>query len=75
MGCRTRDLGARVRKTLHRGKRLEPPARRRDQDRPSRVFGLADTFYVGTLKGMGRVYRQTFVDSYVKAAFTKLYTT
>lgn len=34
-----------------------------------------DTFYVGTLKGVGRIYRQTFVDTYSKVAFAKLYTT
>lgn len=34
-----------------------------------------DTFYVGTLKGVGRVYQQTVVDTYSKVAFAKLYTT
>lgn len=34
-----------------------------------------DTFYVGTLKGVGRVYQQTFVDTYSKIACCKLYTT
>lgn len=34
-----------------------------------------DTFYVGTLKGVGRIYQQTFVDTYSKVAFAKLYTT
>lgn len=33
------------------------------------------TFYVGTLKGVDRVYQQTFVDIYSKVAFAKLYTT
>ena len=28
-----------------------------------------------TLKGVGRIYQQTFVDTYSKVAFTKLYTT
>jgi transposase InsO family protein len=32
-----------------------------------------DTFYVGTLKGVGRVYQQTVVDTYSKIAFAKLY--
>jgi transposase InsO family protein len=32
-----------------------------------------DTFYVGTLKGVGRVYRQTAIDSYSKVGFAKLY--
>ncbi|SIR02075.1 IS481 family transposase [Marinobacterium stanieri] len=38
-------------------------------------FGSQDTFYVGTLKGVGRVYQQTFVDTYSKVACAKLYTT
>ena len=36
--------------------------------------GAQDTFYVGTLKGVGRVYQQTFIDTYSKVAFAKLYT-
>ena len=35
--------------------------------------GAQDTFYVGTLKGVGRVYQQTFIDTYAKVAFAKLY--
>lgn len=35
--------------------------------------GAQDTFYVGTIKGVGRVYQQTFVDTYSKVAFAKLY--
>ena len=38
-------------------------------------LGSQETFYVGTLKGVGRVYQQTFVDTYSKVAFAKLYTT
>ena len=38
-------------------------------------LGSQDTFYVGTLKGVGRIYQQTFVDTYAKVAFAKLYTT
>src|SRR5262249_49059537 len=33
-----------------------------------------DTFYVGTLKGVGRVYQQTVIDTYSKVGFAKLYT-
>jgi transposase InsO family protein len=36
--------------------------------------GAQDTFYVGTLKGVGRVYQQTFIDTYSKVADAKLYT-
>ena len=35
--------------------------------------GAQDTFYVGTLKGVGRVYQQTFIDTYTKVGFAKLY--
>jgi len=35
--------------------------------------GAQDTFYVGVLKGVGRIYQQTFVDTYSKVAFAKLY--
>ncbi len=38
-------------------------------------LGSQDTFYVGTFKGVGRVYQQTFVDTYSKVAHAKLYTT
>jgi len=38
-------------------------------------LGSQDTFYVGTLKGVGRIYQQTFVDTYSKVACAKLYTT
>jgi len=36
-------------------------------------LGSQDTFYVGNLKGVGRIYQQTFVDTYSKVAFAKLY--
>lgn len=36
-------------------------------------LGSQDTFYVGTLKGVGRIYQQTFVDTYSKVAQAKLY--
>ena len=32
-----------------------------------------DTYYVGTIKGVGRIYQQTVIDTYSKVAFTKLY--
>jgi hypothetical protein len=35
--------------------------------------GAQDTLYVGTLKGVGRIYQQTFVDTYAKVGFAKLY--
>jgi transposase InsO family protein len=36
-------------------------------------LGAQDTFYVGTLKGVGRIYQQTFIDTYAKVAMVKLY--
>jgi len=38
-------------------------------------LGSQDTFYVGTIKGVGRIYQQTFADTYRKVAAAKLYTT
>ncbi len=38
-------------------------------------LGSQDTFYVGTIKGVGRIYQQTFVDTHSKWATAKLYTT
>ena len=35
--------------------------------------GAQDTFYVGTLKGVGRIYQQTFIDTYSKVGFAKIY--
>ena len=37
-------------------------------------LGSQDTFYIGNLKDIGRIYRQTFIDTYSKVAFAKLYT-
>lgn len=36
-------------------------------------LGSQDTFYVGTMKGVGRIYQQTFIDTYCRVAFCKLY--
>ena len=35
--------------------------------------GAQDTFYVGTIKGVGRIYQQTFIDTYAKVGFAKVY--
>ena len=35
--------------------------------------GAQDRFYVGNLKGVGRVYQETFIDTYSKVACAKLY--
>lgn len=36
-------------------------------------LGAQDTFYVGTIKGVGRIYQQTFIDTYSRVADAKLY--
>lgn len=36
-------------------------------------LGAQDTFHVGSLKGVGRIYQQTFIDTYSKVAMVKLY--
>lgn len=36
-------------------------------------LGAQDTYYVGTIKGVGRIYQQTFIDTYTKVAICKLY--
>ena len=36
-------------------------------------LGAQDTYYVGTIKGVGRIYQQTFIDTYSKIACAKLY--
>jgi len=38
-------------------------------------LGSQDTYYVGTIKGVGRIYQQTFIDTYSAVGFAKLYTT
>src|SRR3954462_9497269 len=36
-------------------------------------LGAQDTYYVGSIKSIGRIYQQTFIDTYSKVAFAKLY--
>lgn len=36
-------------------------------------LGSQDTYYVGTIKGVGRIYQQTFIDTYTRVAIVKLY--
>lgn len=37
-------------------------------------LGAQDTYFVGTIKGIGRIYQQTFIDTYCKVGIAKLYT-
>jgi hypothetical protein len=34
--------------------------------------GAQDTYYVGYIKGVGKIYQQTFIDAYIRVAFAKL---
>jgi len=43
-----------------------------ETERPGYV-GSQDTYYVGNIKGVGRIYQQTFIDTYCKVALVKLY--
>lgn len=54
--------------------RLEKQAHGEIETEHPGYLGSQDTFYVGTLKGVGRIYQQTFVDTYSKVALCKLYT-
>jgi hypothetical protein len=36
-------------------------------------LGTQDTYYMGTIKSIGRIYQQTFIGTYAKVAFAKLY--
>jgi transposase InsO family protein len=53
--------------------KLEKEARGEIETLHPGYLGSQDTYYVGTLKGVGRIYQQTFIDTYAKVAFAKLY--
>lgn len=36
-------------------------------------LGAQDTYYVGYIKGVGKIYQQTYIDTYAKVATVKLY--
>lgn len=36
-------------------------------------LGSQDTYFVGTMKGVGRIYQQTFIDTFCRVAFVQLY--
>ena len=44
-----------------------------DSEHPG-YLGSQDTYYVGTIKGVGRIYQQTFIDTYSRVDMAKLYT-
>src|SRR5215468_395028 len=57
---------------LERSKREKEAHGEIETEHPG-YLGAQDTYYVGTLKGVGRIYQQTFIDTYSKLAFVKLY--
>ena len=36
-------------------------------------LGAQDTYYIGYIKGVGKIYQQTFIDTYTRVAFVKVY--
>jgi transposase InsO family protein len=58
---------------LERGQAVKEAHGEFDSECPG-YCGAQDTFYVGPFKGVGRIYQQTFIDTYSKVAAAKLYT-
>ena len=57
---------------LERKKEKKEAAGEIETEHPG-YLGAQDTYYVGNIKGVGRIYQQTFIDTYSKVAFAKLY--
>jgi transposase InsO family protein len=57
---------------IERARREEEAHGQIETEHPG-YLGSQDTFYVGTIKGVGRIYQQTFIDTYSRVAFAKLY--
>jgi transposase InsO family protein len=57
---------------LERNRREDEAHGEIDTEHPG-YLGAQDTFYVGTIKGVGRIYQQTFIDTYTRVAKVKLY--
>jgi transposase InsO family protein len=57
---------------LERAQEVKEASGEIESEHPA-YLGSQDTFYVGTIIGVGRIYQQTFVDTYTKMAFVKLY--
>ena len=54
------------------GTRRKGGAREIETEHPG-YLGSQDSYNVGNLKGVGRIYQQTFIDTYSNVAFVKLY--
>lgn len=59
-------------KAMERAKEEKEAHGEIDSQHPGYLLGQ-DTYYVGTIKGVGRIYQQTVIDTYSKVAFAKLY--
>jgi hypothetical protein len=57
---------------LERKKEKQQVAGEIETEHPG-YLGAQDTYYVGNIKGVGRIYQQTYIDTYCKVAATKLY--
>lgn len=58
---------------LERGRRAKEAHGEIESEHPG-YLGSQDTYYVGYIKGIGRIYQQTFVDTYSRVAMAKRYT-
>ena len=54
-------------------KKLDQEAKGEIETHHPGYLGAQDTYYVGTIKGVGRIYQQTFIDTYSKVVHLKLY--
>lgn len=59
-------------RVLERSKREKEAHGEIETEHPG-YLGAQDTYYVGNIKGVGRIYQQTFIDTYSKVAFCKIY--
>ena len=59
-------------KLLEKAKEEKQAAGEIETEHPGYLIAQ-DTFYVGNMKGVGRIYQQTVIDTYSKVAFAKLY--
>jgi len=57
---------------LERAKQVQKAAGEIETAHPG-YLGAQDTYYVGTIKGIGGIYQQTFIDTYTRVAFAKVY--
>ena len=56
--------------SLRKSARKKQAHREIETEHP-RYLGSQDTYYVGNIKGVGRIYQQTFIDTYFKVAMVK----